>query len=287
VREFIVTLQNGRNLELFVGHGRSGHAILLHHGAGSSAYVMERELEFFSSIDVMAISYSRPGYSSSNRHKGRRMADVRSDVAEILDLLEIESFSSIGHSAGGPCALSSGLDSRCRSVVTLSSNAEYGRSDFDFFDGMDPDNVAGYKEMILNTDAYEESVERDFLGFVATAEGIRERAPRIFSSKDVELRQDPIYASILAESLNRANRFGVSGRVDDHLSLITNWGFELSEIQVPVSVIHGGDDLVVPPSHARWLHDHIDHSTLQMVEGYGHFGLFEKMKEEIVEFACQ
>lgn len=286
MKEFVFTLHDGRNLELFVGEGTSEHAVLLHHGAGSSAYVMKRELDFFSSMGVMAISYSRPGYSTSSRHKGRKVVDVTSDVAQILDLFEIDSFSSVGHSAGGPCALSTGLDPRCKSIVTLSSNAAFDQDGFDFFAGMDPDNVAGYREMIRDAKAYEESVKEEFDGFVATPERIRERAPKFFSSKDVELRQDLEYATILAESLNRANRGGIGGRVDDHLSLVRTWGFELLDIDVPVSVIHGEDDLVVPPGHARWLHESLSHSALTMVEGYGHFGLFERMKEVIVASAC-
>lgn len=286
MKEFTLTLRDGRNLEILMGSGTSAHAILLHHGAGSSAYVMQREIEFFSSIDVMTLAYSRPGYSMSDRRRERKIVDAKDDVAQILDIFEIESFSSIGHSAGGPCALSTGLDSRCKSVVTLASNAQFGQSDFDFFDGMDPDNVAGYKEMIRDPERYEEEVNREFSGFVATAEGIRERTPKFFSSKDVELRQDYEYASILAESLNRANRHGVGGRVDDHLGLVRSWGFELSDIHLPVLVIHGGDDRVVPPRHAEWIHRNTAPSKLKVIEGYGHFGLFEKMKEEIVAFAC-
>lgn len=286
MKEFVFTLQDGRNLELLVGEGTRRHIVFLHHGAGSSAYVMKRELELFSSIDVMAISYSRPGYSTSNRQKGRRVVDAKSDIAQILDQFEIDSFSSIGHSAGGPCALATGLDPRCKSIVTLSSNAMLDGSDFDYFEGMDPDNVAGFREMIRDPDAYEEKVREEFAGFVATPEGIRERAPKIFSAKDVELRQDLAYSSILAESLNRAHRVGVGGRVDDHLSLVRNWGFELEDIRVPVSVVHGEDDLVVPPSHARWLHKHLSHSELSIVKDFGHFGLFERVKEEIISAVC-
>lgn len=287
MNEFIFTLKDGRNLELFVGNGTSAHAILLHHGAGSSAYVLRRELDFFGSLDVMAISYSRPGYSTSNRNKGRRVVEVKSDVAQILDLFNIKSFSSIGHSAGGPCALSTGLDPRCKSVVTLASNAEFGHSDFDFFEGMDPENVTGYQEMIRNAEDFEERTKQEFSGYVATVEGIRGRAPKFFSPRDLELRQDPEYASILVESSNRAIKSGVGGRVDDQLALVRKWGFDLSDIPVPVTVIHGEEDRVVPPSHALWLHKNLIHSSLKLVDGYGHFGLFQRTTKEIVEFVVR
>jgi pimeloyl-ACP methyl ester carboxylesterase len=50
---------------------------------------------------------------------------------------------------------------------------------------------------------------------------------------------------------------GVDGWVDDDLAFVRPWGFEPAAITVPLLVWQGAHDVMVPPKHGRWLHEHL------------------------------
>ena len=45
---------------------------------------------------------------------------------------------------------------------------------------------------------------------------------------------------------------------------------ELAKIDVPVKVLWGREDRILPPKHGTWLHEHIPHSTLHWIDDAGH-----------------
>ena len=58
---------------------------------------------------------------------------------------------------------------------------------------------------------------------------------------------------MIRESTEDIVRGGVWGWVDDDLAFTIPWGFDLSEIQVPVEVRYGARDVLVPAAHGAWL----------------------------------
>jgi len=44
----------------------------------------------------------------------------------------------------------------------------------------------------------------------------------------------------------------------------------LSEVTIPVRLIWGREDRILPPEYAEWLHDRVPHAELAWVEGAGH-----------------
>src|SRR6266487_953548 len=57
---------------------------------------------------LRVISYDRPGYGRSSRHRGRRAGDCVGDVVAIANELGVERFAVSGGSGGGPHALAVG-----------------------------------------------------------------------------------------------------------------------------------------------------------------------------------
>ncbi len=51
------------------------------------------------------------------------------------------------------------------------------------------------------------------------------------------------------------------------------WGFDPATIQAPVWLVHGGDDRVIPPSHAEWLLGRIDTAELWLRPRDGHVSI--------------
>jgi pimeloyl-ACP methyl ester carboxylesterase len=71
--------------------------------------------------------------------------------------------------------------------------------------------------------------------------------------------------------LNEAFRQGVWGYVDDALSLIQPWGFDVTEIRVPTRIAYGLTDVLVPRQHGEWLAHNVPNAEVVIDEQGGHF----------------
>jgi pimeloyl-ACP methyl ester carboxylesterase len=75
---------------------------------------------------------------------------------------------------------------------------------------------------------------------------------------------------VLVEATREAFRRGVEGWVDDDLAYLHPWGFDLTEIEVPVIVRYGRRDVMVPAAHGAWLSDHVPGATTFVDDEAGH-----------------
>lgn len=91
------------------------------------------------------------------------------------------------------------------------------------------------------------------------------------------------------QTICEALRVGVDGWVDDDLAFISPWGFELSEIQIPVGVWQGGEDKMVPFAHGKWLAEHLpkDRVKAHFLPEEGHISIFYNYMVPIFEELLQ
>ena len=278
-------LADGRNLDLLVGAGDSQTAIIFHHGTPSCAFIWKSWVEHFEKLGVRSIAYSRAGYYTSDRKVGRNIVSVNSDIAEVLDHFSIDSFVAVGWSGGGPHALASTLDPRCKSAVVLAGVGMYDQPDLDFLAGMGEENVdefghalKGEVELSNWMDANAESLK------TITGEELRNSAGSLFSKSDYSAMQRKDYSDSLAEAFRLSLQVSYSGWIDDDIAFTSEWGFNLDEVKIPVAIFQGDEDLMVPGSHGRWLHERLPSSTLRMLKGEGHLSFFSASQDEILEF---
>lgn len=105
--------------------------------------------------------------------------------------------------------------------------------------------------------------------------------------KKALLENEDLGASIV-ETFHEALKHSSDGWIDDDLSFIVPWGFELSEIKVPVFLYQGSMDLMVPYGHGQWLAKHLprDYLTSHLIEGEGHIsiwlGYMDNMLKELL-----
>jgi pimeloyl-ACP methyl ester carboxylesterase len=64
---------------------------------------------------------------------------------------------------------------------------------------------------------------------------------------------------------------GVSGSVDDMLAFVTDWGFDLGSIRVPVLITYGDDDTSLPVAHGHYLARAVPEAVVVETAGGGHF----------------
>jgi pimeloyl-ACP methyl ester carboxylesterase len=61
--------------------------------------------------------------------------------------------------------------------------------------------------------------------------------------------------------------------IDDDLAMVGPWGFDVTAIEVPVFLLHGGEDRMAPVAHAEWLADHCPTASLRVSPPDGHISV--------------
>ena len=113
------------------------------HGTPGSRLGRHYDESDYVDAGARVITYDRPGYGGSDRHPGRRVVDCVEDVGALADHLGIERFAVLGGSGGGPHALAvaARLPDRVTRATCVVGIVPYDTEDFDFFAGMDANNV--------------------------------------------------------------------------------------------------------------------------------------------------
>ncbi len=91
----------------------------------------------------------------------------------------------------------------------------------------------------------------------------------LFSPADLAVL-DPGVSRWMAETFHRAAAQGVVGVRDDGLAAVSDWGFDLAAITVPVAIWQGDADAMVPYAHGAWLAEHVPDARAHLLPGAGH-----------------
>jgi pimeloyl-ACP methyl ester carboxylesterase len=264
-----------------VEHGDpSGKPVILMHGTpGSRLGPVPRASRLYP-LGVRVIAYDRPGYGGSDLYPDRTVAHAAADVTDLADALAIDRFAVLGRSGGAPHALACAalLPDRVRRAAALVSIAPYALMSRErWFDGMSAGNRTEF----------------------SAAEAGREKLEALYGERGTLIRDDPeMNLPFNFEELTRADRavmadFGIremllanysealrvgpDGWIDDTLSFVRPWGFDPADIDVPVKLWHGAEDVYAPVTHTEWLAMRIPHAKTVIQGGVGHFGAIEEL----------
>ena len=274
----------GRRLEVLAAAPGSGRALVFHSGTPSAAVPFAPLVEAAAHAGLRLVTWSRPGYGGSEPAPGRAVADVAADAAAVLDALGVGEFVTLGWSGGGPHALACAalLPGRCAAAATLAGVAPYGADGLDFLAGMGKENVEEFSLALRGEEALAPWLQEQAAALAAiTAEDVAGSLGGLVSPVDTASLTGE-FAEYLAETFRRAVSTGIAGWRDDDLAFVRDWGFDLTSIDVPVSVWQGHQDLMVPPSHGRWLADQLPRVRRHLHPGEGHLSLAVGALDRIV-----
>lgn len=288
-KHYTVTLPNGRHLEVVEAGDRKAPVIILHNGTPSGAGLIREVADDAVSRGLRIVSYGRPGYGDSTRNKGRNVASAAQDTADLADALGIEKFATWGISGGGAHVLACAalLPNRVVAASCLSGLAPFDAVDIDFLGGMGEMNVEEFSAAMSG----EEELTKYVLANVdelrnATPEAVAKQLESILSDVDRSAFTDSIGLQIAQEMLDAIHN-GVYGWIDDDLAFIKPWGFDPAEIEVPLQIWQGEQDLMVPFAHGKWLSEHIPQAQAHLNAQDGHITMYVNRISEVHAWLAQ
>jgi pimeloyl-ACP methyl ester carboxylesterase len=246
-------LKDGRELEILDNGINAESAIIFHHGTPGHANTWGDWLDAAATAGIRAISYSRAGYGTSDRHPGRSVISINNDIAQVLDSKNIIKFVSIGWSGGGPHSLATTCEPRNVGAISLAGVGAFGVDDLDFLEGMGPENHDEFGAA-LKGEAVIDKWMNDNAGPMKSVTGsdIIEAFGGLIGDAD-KAALNAGGADQMAASMRSALAVSFDGWIDDDLVFVKPWGFDLASITKPVFLWQGDDDFMVPHAHSYWL----------------------------------
>jgi len=247
---------------------KAAQPIVFHHGWPLSADDWDNQMLFFLSKGYRVVAHDRRGHGRSDQtDTGNEMDTYAADVAELARALDIKNAVHIGHSTGGG------------EVARYVARAEKGRVAKAVLIGAVP-------PIMLKTAANPEGLPMEvFDGFRAAL--VANRA-QFF----IDVPSGPFYgfnrpgAKVNQGLIDNWWRQGMAGGAKAHYDCIkafseTDFTEDLKAIDVPVLVLHGEDDQVVPiADSAHKAIKLLKRGTLKTYAGLSH-GLFATHPEVI------
>lgn len=268
---------DGRTLCFAEWGDPDGFAVFSLHGTPGGRLNRHSDESKYAQAGARLITYDRPGYGRSDRHPGRTVVDCVADVAAIAEHLGIDRFSVVGGSGGGPHALAvaARLPERVVRARCDVGVAPYPADGLDWFAGMDPNNVREFEWALEGEAVLVPSLERELQEM---GERVRQDPSQILGDDwdipeaDMEVLRRPEVMQTIREATEDLVQGGVWGWVDDDLAMTRPWGFDVSEMTVPIEVRYGVQDVLVPAAHGEWLAAHVPGAIVVAESGEGHLG---------------
>ena len=279
-------LPDGRRLGYDEYGSSDGKSLFYFHGSPSSRvesmlFISE---ELLLSLNVRLIAVDRPGMGLSDFQTNRRILDWSQDVIALVNHLDMERFSILAYSLGGPYGLACGfaIPQHLHKVGVVSGAALFTESEL-------MNNINKGTRQFLTMPREKPWLSRLFLWIML---GVIPRiAPKKFIAQAISLLPKPDHAIIannptfqkgFINMLHEAMKQGTRGAFHESLLTVTDWGFHLQDIHMPVMLWHGDADQNIPVEMAHFAAKVIPKCEAKFFPNEGHLSLFKKNAEEII-----
>ncbi|PSR22730.1 MAG: alpha/beta hydrolase [Sulfobacillus acidophilus] len=267
----VLTLPDGRQLAYVCVGDPVGVPVVWHSGTPQGAGFPPSIVKWVQQHPIWLIGYSRPGYGASTRKPGYRVVDAVADVLVLCEALGIGRFATMGGSGGGPYALACAakMPDRVHRAAVFSSLAPYPADNLDYWAGMSPHNVQSMQMALADPDAFATFLREMWAGMsqMTPEDLMRSLDPSLLETHRDQIMEDAVWSM---EHARHVLASGVEGWADDARALLHPWGFSLAEVAVPVTVVTGDADEMVPAAHAHWLAERLPQAQLRIYPQEGH-----------------
>ena len=253
-----ITIKDGTTIFYKDWGPKDAQPIVFHHGWPLSADDWDAQMMFFLGHGYRVIAHDRRGHGrSSQTDGGNEMDTYAADMIELAAALDLKGAVHIGHSTGGgevaryvaraePGRVAKAVLIGAVPPIMLKTEANPGGLPMEVFDGFRSGTAANRAQFFLDVPA------GPFYGFNRPGAQVSEGIIRNWW------------------------RQGMMGSIKAHYECVkafseTDFTEDLKSIAVPVLVMHGTDDQVVPYQDAGVLSVKlVQNGTLKLYDGYPH-----------------
>ncbi|MBN1155554.1 alpha/beta hydrolase [candidate division KSB1 bacterium] len=267
----VFELPDGRKLGYAVYGDPEGQPVLSFHGIPGSRLQRVPNLMFLQSLSICLYSIDRPGIGLSSAKEDRSVLDWSYDVENFCLGLNIDQFSVVGISGGAPYALACAfrLYRSIRHVALISGLAPIDvpsnlkeldpRLKFIFkIADRHPKLLSGYLSIVYR---FFKNKPGDAFNFFMSH--LPESDQRIFDSPEI--------IQMFKTDIAEAFRQGSDGVVNELTTLLRPWGFNVSEIKLPIHIWHGTADSIVPFHLFHYMTRNVHSVIPHVIDNGGHF----------------
>ncbi|KAI4713088.1 hypothetical protein J4E89_002066 [Alternaria sp. Ai002NY15] len=284
------SLSDGRSLGFATyGSTNSSHPVIfLFHGLPGCRLVGRSWDKLCRDIGARLIAMDRPGCGDSTL-ADRSLVDWPADVVSLADHLNIERFSVLGASGGGPYALACARfipQKRLRAATVVCGIGPIEAL-------LDTVPYLSWRLMGITPWLLRQGALRVFLPHILIRPYLTRDPSRLkrvledqaktpeekeqFRDNSGETDLDDVVASLL-----EAFKQGAGGCMQDGAALTREWGFDLKDVDSErVLLVHGDQDAQAPLKVARWIDERLGGGRLRTLEGKTHFTIWKEHSEEI------
>ena len=277
-----VKLSDGRSLSFASFGDPEGRPVFYFHGFPGSRFEAQSNHEAYLKAGIRLLAIDRPGVGQSTRKNKRKLLDWPEDVVEVAKFLDLEKFSVFGVSGGGPYALA------CARAIPGYLNKVTVAC------GLGPMNAPDATSGMMLSNRILFSYGRFFPPLL--------RLSVFFMIR--QLSSNPVKGfQKFLEELPEADRLVLSDKASQEFVLASavegicqgseplleeiriysrSWGFELRDINIPITLFQGEIDVDVPASMARHQAELIPNCELNMYPNDGHFSILVNNIDSII-----
>jgi pimeloyl-ACP methyl ester carboxylesterase len=279
---FTVRTSDGRVTGYYEYGEPSGRPVVALHGTPACGAGFAWADQRARTRGIRLLAPDRPGVGESDpwdRGDGATVGDYPPRLTAFADALDLQTFSVLGYSGGGPYALAAAhaLADRVQAAAVVSGAGQVGVwASVDDFEATD--------RRLTRLANRAPALARAVLSLSAGAARVAPRASLRFAQFEMSTADRAVMAEFPSAraalaAFAQSCRRGAAGVVDDYGALGRPWGFAVEQISIPVRCWHASADRIVPIRHSDELVRRIAGAQLSRWDAAGHLAIVDHFGE--------
>lgn len=279
-----IKLKDGRNLGFAQYGDPDGQPVFYFHGLPGSRLEAGHLHEAAIANNIRLIGLDRPGMGLSSIAHKRSILSWVMDVEAFADSIGIDKFSIIGHSGGAPfvAACAYKIPHRLTGAAIVSGMAPFENPEATA-------SLASGQRMvnrIIKTIPWFANLMMKLIFIMLNKPGMLKQMLKQMPEVDQLVFSDQENGMAIINATKEAFRIGVSGVSQEIILTLKPWGFNLKDINYPVTVWQGGQDKQAPEMHAKLYARLIPDANLTIFKNEGHLSILKNHGKEILRSIC-